>query len=82
MLGEVKGPHGFLDAWLNWAVDEAIRQQQEIWAEERRKLKAGLITLKDVFPPECHYHPEDDVEMGIEAEAEEDEDDEEEEGGA
>jgi site-specific recombinase XerD len=62
MLGEVKGPHGFLDAWLNWAVDEAIRQQQEIWAEETRLIKEGVLTLKDVFPPECHYRPEEDVE--------------------
>jgi hypothetical protein len=48
-------------------VDEAIRQQQEIWAEETRQLKAGLITLKDVFPPECHYRPEEDVEWEGEA---------------
>jgi hypothetical protein len=30
----------------------------------------GLITLKDVFPPECYYRPDDDVEMGMEWDAE------------
>jgi integrase len=79
MLGEVDGPQGFLDAWFNRVVDEATRQVHEIWAEETRQLKAGLITLKDLFPPECHYRPEDDVAMGIEPL---EEDEEEDEGGA
>jgi hypothetical protein len=55
-----------VDAWFNRFADEATLQVHEIWAEETRQLKAGLITLKDVFPPECHYHPEDDVAMGLE----------------
>jgi hypothetical protein len=35
--------------------------------------KLGLVTLKDVLPPECHYRREDDVEMGLEAEEDEEE---------
>jgi integrase len=74
MLKEVDGPQGFLEAWFDRTADEALRQVHEIWAEETRQLKAGLITLKDLLPPECHYRPEDDVEMGIEPLEEEDED--------
>jgi integrase len=73
MLKEVDGPQGFLEAWFDRVSDEALRQVHEIWAEETRQLKAGLITLKDLLPPECHYRPEDDVAMGIEP-LEEDED--------
>jgi integrase len=73
MLKEVDGPQGFLDAWFNRVVDDAILQVHEIWAEETRLIKEGVLTLKDVFPPECHYHPEDDAAMGIEEEDDEDE---------
>jgi hypothetical protein len=63
MLKEAKGPHGFLEAWFERIVDEATRQVHEIWAEETRQLKLGLITLKDASPPECHYHHEQDEGM-------------------
>jgi integrase len=79
MLKEVDGPQGFLEAWFDRTADEALRQVHEIWAEETRQLKAGLITLKDLLPPECHYRPEDDVAMGLEPleDEEEEEDDDE-----
>jgi hypothetical protein len=38
----------------------------EIWAEETRQLQLGLITLKDIFPLECHYHPEEEEMEGAE----------------
>jgi hypothetical protein len=50
MLKEVDGPQGFLEAWFDRVSDEALRQVHEIWAEETRQLKAGLITLKDLLP--------------------------------
>jgi hypothetical protein len=31
--------------------------------------KLGMVTLKDVFPPEHHYQPEEDEEMGEAEEA-------------
>jgi hypothetical protein len=70
MLAEAKGPQGFLEAWFDRTVDGVTRQVHEIWAEETHQLKAGLITLKDVFPQEGHYHPEQDEEMWGEREAE------------
>jgi hypothetical protein len=50
MLTEVDGPLGFLDAWFNRVVDDAILEVHNIRPEETRQLKARLITLKDVFP--------------------------------
>jgi hypothetical protein len=70
MLAEAKGPQGFLEAWFDRTVDGVTRQVHEIWAEETHQLKAGLITLKDVIPQECHYHPEQDEVMWGEGEAE------------
>jgi hypothetical protein len=47
MLKEVDGPQGFLEAWFNRVVDEATRQVHEIWAEETRLIKEGVLNYSE-----------------------------------